>query len=152
MPRKLIAHISLATLLLSVAIASQAQNAGDDTDAEISQTLQGIERTWLKAEQEHDAATFEKLVSDDWSALEPDGRTLSKSERAAKIKSGSISSATMGEMKVRVYGDTAVVTGSDDESSLENGQKVTHHYAWTDVFLKRGGKWIAVASQTALVK
>jgi hypothetical protein len=51
-------------------------------------------------------------------------------------------------MDVRVFGDTAVVTGT----VVETDKNVTHHYAWTDVFVRRGGKWLAVASQTALVK
>ena len=63
-----------------------------------------------------------------------------------------MTSATMGDMKVRVLGDTAVVTGSDDEVTMTNGNKSSDHYVWTDVFVKRNGKWLAVASQTALIK
>jgi ketosteroid isomerase-like protein len=55
-------------------------------------------------------------------------------------------------MKVRVFGDTAVVTGTDDETTTADGKKSTGHYVWTDVFVKRNGKWLAVASQTAQVK
>jgi hypothetical protein len=58
-------------------------------------------------------------------------------------------SATLGPMDVRVFGDTAVVTGTVEESTPG---KPAQHYVWTDVFVKRGGKWLAVASQTALVK
>jgi hypothetical protein len=55
-------------------------------------------------------------------------------------------------MKVRVFGDTAVVTGTDDEVTMEDGKKSRNHYAWTDVFVKHNGKWLAVASQTAQIK
>jgi hypothetical protein len=58
----------------------------------------------------------------------------------------------MGNMKVRVFGDTAVVTGTDDEVTMESAEKSTDHYVWTDVFVKRNGKWLAVASQTAQIK
>ena len=62
--------------------------------------------------------------------------------------------ATMGtnDLRVRVFGDTAVVTGSDAETALEDGNKSIAHYVWTDVFVKRNGKWLAIASQTAQVK
>lgn len=58
----------------------------------------------------------------------------------------------MGDMKVRVFGDTAVVTGTDDEITMTDGKKSSDHYVWTDVFVKRNGKWLAVASQTVQIK
>jgi hypothetical protein len=45
-----------------------------------------------------------------------------------------------------------VVTGTDDEISIEDGKKSTDHYVWTDIFVKRNGKWVAVTSQTAQIK
>ena len=55
----------------------------------------------------------------------------------------------VADLHMDVFGDTAVVTGTVDETA----ENATHHdYVWTDVFVKRGGKWLAVASQTALVK
>ncbi len=91
-------------------------------------------------------------MADDWIAIGADGKSQTKAQRAAEIKAAHISSATMGDMKVRVFGDTAVVTGTDDESTMEDGKKSSDHYAWTDVFVKRNGKWLAVASQTAQIK
>jgi uncharacterized protein (TIGR02246 family) len=123
-----------------------------DSDASISETLQALEQEWLNAEKNHDAAAFEKIVADDWVAITPDGKRQTKAERAAEIKSAHITSATLGDMNVRVFGDAAVVTGTDDEVTVENGKKSSEHYVWTDVFVKRNGKWLAVASQTALVK
>jgi uncharacterized protein (TIGR02246 family) len=111
-----------------------------------------MEQTWLNAEKNHDPAAFEKLVADDWIALGPDGKSQTMAERAAEIKTAHIVSATLGVMKVRVFGDTAVVTGTDDEITMTDGKKASDHYVWTDVFLKRNGKWLAVASQTAQIK
>ena len=120
----------------------------NDGDSDTSQTLQAIEQTWLQAEKNHDPASFEKLVADDWIALTPDGKRQTKAERSAKIKNSHMGSASLGPMDVRVYGNAAVVTGTVDETA----EDVTHHYVWTDVFIRRRGKWLAVASQTALVK
>jgi len=154
MPLRFIAHTYLLLLcsVLSAAVTVQAQQTKTNSDAAISETLQAMEHDWLNAEKNHDTAAFEKIVADDWIAIGPDGKTQTKAERAAEIKAAHITSATMGDMKVRVFGDTAVVTGTDDESTMEDGKKSGDHYAWTDVFVKRNGKWLAVASQTAQIK
>jgi hypothetical protein len=66
-------------------------------------------RAWLNCEKSHDTTAFEKVVADDWIAITPDGKSQTKAERAAEIKASHTNSATMGDMKVRVFGDTAVV-------------------------------------------
>jgi ketosteroid isomerase-like protein len=152
MPRAYIARICLLSLIPIAALGAQARQPKAESDAAVSQTLQGMEQTWLNAEKNHDAAAFEKLVADDWVAITPDGKTQTKAERAAEIKSSNVGSATLGNMKVRVFGDTAVVTGTDDETTTQDGKETSGHYVWTDVFVKRNGQWLAVASQTAQVK
>jgi uncharacterized protein (TIGR02246 family) len=152
MPRQFIAQICFLSLALCAAVTVQAEQPKADSDAAISQTLQAIEQDWLNAEKNHDAAAFERLVADDWIAITPDGKSQTKAERAAEIKTAHTTSATLGDMKVRVFGDTAVVTGTDDEITMEDGKKSSDHYVWTDVFVKRNGKWLAEASQTALIK
>ncbi len=152
MPQRFIAHICFVGLVVSASVAVQAQQPKADSDVAISQTLQATERAWLNAEKNHDAAAFEKIVANDWIAISPDGKSQTKAERAAEIKAAHTTSATMGDMKVRVFGDTAVVTGTDDEITLEDGKKSSDHYVWTDVFVKRNGWWLAVASQTAHIK
>lgn len=57
---------------------------------------------------------------------------------------------TYGEMRVRVVGSMAFVMGSDDETSTAAGKTTNGHYSWTDVFVKRKGRWQAVASQMTL--
>lgn len=152
MPRRFIPHICFLSLVLAVAVPIHAKQPKADSDAAISQTLQAMEQAWLDAEKNHDAATFEHLVADDWIAISPDGKSQTKAERAADIKAAHMTSATLGDMKVRVFGDTAVLTGTDDEVTTTDGKKSSDHYVWTDVFVKRNGKWLAVASQTAQIK
>ena len=152
MPRRFIPHICFLSLVLAAAMPVQAEQPKADSDAAISQTLQAMEQAWLDAEKNNDAAAFEQIVADDWIAVNPDGKSQTRAERAAEIKTAHVVSATLGDMRVRVFGDTAVVTGTDDEITMTDGKKSSDHYVWTDVFLKRNGKWLAVASQTAQIK
>jgi Domain of unknown function (DUF4440) len=97
MPRRFSAPICFLSLLLSAAVPALAKQSKADSDADISQTLQAMERTWLNAEKNHDAATFDKLVADDWIAITPDGKRQTKAERAAEIIASDVDSATRDE-------------------------------------------------------
>jgi hypothetical protein len=92
-------------------------------------------------------------MADDWVSIDFQGRTVTKSETIANLKSGlpATQAAGIGEMKVRVFGDSAIVTGSDTEKSSVKGKNVIDKYLWTDVFVKRDGRWQAVASQSTKV-
>jgi len=152
MSQRFVVRICFLCSLLLTSLAAAAQQPKADSDTAVSQKLQAIEKEWLNAEKNHDAAAFEKIVADDWVAITPDGKRQTKAERGAEIKTARTTSATLGNMNVRVFGDAAVVTGTDDEVTVEDGKKSIEHYVWTDVFVKRNGKWLAVASQTALIK
>jgi ketosteroid isomerase-like protein len=118
----------------------------------VEQALMKMERDWVDAASKADVATLGGIIADDWAAQGTLGPTT-KAETLADIKSGTqkLDSITLGEMKVRVFGDVAVVTGSDDEKSSYKGKDTSGHYVWTDVFAKRQGKWQAVASHGTLV-
>jgi hypothetical protein len=55
------------------------------------------------------------------------------------------------DVNVRVMRNVAIVQGMDDEKSSYKGKDGSGTYSWTDVFEKRGGKWVAIASQVTKV-
>jgi ketosteroid isomerase-like protein len=107
-----------------------------------------IERDWTQAGLKKDVKAVDRIIADDWTAIDFQGKTQTKAQVLAEMKSGaSVSqSVELGEMKVRVFGDTAVVTGSDVEKSTYKGKDSSGKYAWMDVFVKRNGQWQPVAS------
>jgi hypothetical protein len=68
------------------------------------------------------------------------------------MRSGSstLTSEELGPITVRVFGNTAIVTGSDTEVSTDRGKNSSGKYVWTDIFVLRNGKWQAVASQSTI--
>jgi ketosteroid isomerase-like protein len=138
-------------LVLAVVVA-MAATAAFGQGGKVEQSLTQMEREWVEAAQKKDADTLGRILADDWVGQGPTG-TTTKAQALAELKSGDnkIESITLGDMKVRVFGDTAVVAGSDDEKSSYKGKDTSGHYTWTDVFVKRQGKWQAAASQTTLV-
>ena len=56
------------------------------------------------------------------------------------------------DVKVRLYGDTAVVTGLGTRSGTRSGVAFKDRKVrWTDTFVKRDGRWQCVASQGTIV-
>jgi ketosteroid isomerase-like protein len=71
----------------------------------------------------------------------------------ANMKSGELKFESMDlkESKVRVYGDTAIVTGQSRVKGSFKGQDISGTYSFTDVFVKSKGQWRAVSSQITRV-
>jgi ketosteroid isomerase-like protein len=123
------------------------------SQANDEQVLMQIEREWADAPAKRDAAALDRIIADDWTSFTWDGETVGKAQVIADAKLGAntAQSQELGPMRVRIFGDTAVVTGSVSGKSQYQGRDMSGHYIWTDVFVKRNGHWQAVASQTTRV-
>ncbi len=134
----------------AVGAFGQAKTDAPKGGASVQQTLMQMEKDWTKAGLDKDAATLDRIIADDWTAIDYQGKMETKAQAIADLKSGSstLATVTLGEMKVRVFGNTAVVTGSDTEKSTYKGKDSSGKYVWMDVFVSRGGKWQAVASES----
>jgi ketosteroid isomerase-like protein len=152
--KRILAVVVLATVATSIALGHMAdkRERTKSGQAGTEQALMQMERDWTEAALKKDAATLDKILADDWIGQNPAG-VATKAEALADLKSGDnkLESETLGDMKVRVFGDTAVVNGSDDEKSSYKGKDTSGHYTWTDVFVKRHGRWQAAASQGTLI-
>jgi ketosteroid isomerase-like protein len=138
--------------LIMVSVLSFFGQAQADT-ASVQQTLMQMERDWAQAGIKNDTATVDKFVADDWVGIDFEGTSITKAEGIADMKSGAskTQSYEFGTMKVRVFGDTAVVTSSDTEKSTYKGKDSSGKYVWTDVWVMRDGRWQVVASQSVKV-
>lgn len=139
----------------SILAFGQAKKPGT---VSVEQILTQMERDWSlvgtnKVNVDKDIKTLDRILADDWVGLSFQGTVRAKAEAIASVKSGSSTtqSIELGPMKVRVFGNTAVVTGSDTEKSTFNGKDSSGKYVWTDVFVERNGRWQAVASESTKV-
>jgi ketosteroid isomerase-like protein len=109
----------------------------------VDQTLAKMEQDWVDAILKRDTATVDRILADDFVATLPDGRTQTKAPNIENLKSGAFTSAgmTINDVKVRTFGDTAVVTYGQSEKSQYQSKDISGRTLWTDVFVKRNGKW-----------
>jgi len=132
--------------------AAEAKKPAASANA-ASDELKQIENDWVDASKTKNAEKLGDILADNWMALGWDGQRTDKAKALAEMKTpgNSLDNIEMGPMTVRIFGNTAVVTGSDTEKSMENGKDTSGKYVWTDVFVKQNGKWRAVASQSTKV-
>jgi hypothetical protein len=119
----------------------------------VEQHLKQLETNWLQAEKDGNAARLNEIVADDWQDIYVDGSRGTRQTLVESVKSGKykMESYEIGPMDVKVLGNVAVVQGSDTEKSTFDGKDASGKYVWTDIYVKRGGKWQAVRSQVAKV-
>ncbi|HEV2200809.1 MAG TPA: nuclear transport factor 2 family protein [Bryobacteraceae bacterium] len=138
----------LALFLLPATNALFAQTKINKASVELIQ----MERDWSQADVKKDAAALNRILAEDWIGIDFQGTILTKAQVLRQVGLHSEATATesteLGEMKVRIYGNTAVVSGTEIEKSEYKGHDSSGKYVWTDVFVLRKGRWQAVSSQS----
>ncbi len=131
--------------------AAASPSAAAESAADIEKALTQMERDWIEASKNKDKTKLEGILADDWVAISWDGKSYTKAESiAASLATDTqLDSYTLDPLKVRVFGDVGIVTGGNIEKSRFKGKETSGHYAWTDVFTKRNGRWQAVSSHSS---
>jgi len=121
--------------------------ASKSADASVEQTLTKIEHDSLAAILKRDLVAFGKIFADDAVLVTPDGSMQTKAQLLADLKSGDLvlESSAISDLKVRAFGDAAVVTYITTDKGKYKKQDISGRYRWTDVFVRRGGNWLLVA-------
>jgi len=115
--------------------------------------LKKLETDRAAAAVKGDVATLEKQTSDDYTFINLYGQMSDKSQMVSNFKTGrtKITSNEVSDMKVRVYGNTAVITGKADVAGTMAGKDTKGQIMFTRVYVKKGGSWQSVAFQQTLV-
>jgi ketosteroid isomerase-like protein len=122
---------------------------------EMSETAVGeLNRQWMQAYVNGDLDFLEKHMSEDYVGTFPDGSVLDRKGEIEAVKSGAvtISEMTPKQMNVRVYGNSAVITGQSHIEAVVAGQPMSADFRFTDVWIVQGGSWRAVASQVTRIE
>jgi ketosteroid isomerase-like protein len=136
--------IWLVALCLALAWAPNLA-AQEKSDAA---TIRALELKWTESYKQHSIDILSALLADDFVITIEDGSIFSKAGYISHTADSStkVHVAEMTDLKVRMHGDTAVVTGAYHEKGESNGKSYEYHDRLTDVWMKVGGKWQVVAS------
>jgi ketosteroid isomerase-like protein len=140
-------------LLLTVCLISMPQLfAGKDTATE--KTIAALEQQWAEGQRDGNSAAVAPLLADDFINTDTSGQTYGKDKLLSNLKGGKWEQNGISDVKVTVYGNTAIATGSWSGKGIDgDGAKIDRHERWTDTWVKMAnGKWQCVASQQTEVK
>jgi ketosteroid isomerase-like protein len=144
-----------AIVLLSAGgAAAQPAAAGSTATGTVAQALTDLENRWAKASKASDGDALAPLLSEDFVAIDSDGSMHNKAEVIARTKKGKWTTNEIGDLKILVHGNSAVVTGSWTGNGTDGaGKPVNAKERWADTWVKMtNGKWQCVASAAAPVK
>jgi ketosteroid isomerase-like protein len=132
-----------------MALGSGFGQGPNDADL-ISDIEQQIANAWVN----HDRAAIEAILAAEWSVTDSTGQVLTK-EQVMQETFGSadrrIQAMVIDEVRVRTFGDTAVVTGRTRATGSYRGASSTVVLRFTDVFVRRDARWQVVASHGSAV-
>ncbi len=117
----------------------------------IHKKIEALEVVWCNAELSNNVNEMGKLLADDYIGISANGTVQTKAETIDSRRAGTvrIKSLDITDLKVRVYGDTAVVTS---KAALvgENGQSdISGNYRYTRVYNRRLGNWKIVSFEAS---
>lgn len=110
--------------------------------------LVALAKEWAEAIVSNDAARISSFIADEWVIVSESG-VSAKEQFLSLVESGELTHSAMtsvGEPRIRVYGDTAVFTGQVTNTAHYLGQRFDADEWTTDVFVYRNGRWLCVLS------
>src|SRR5579863_10292719 len=137
-------HIGMLILCLLPAVVAPL-SAQEKPDAA---TVRALELKWTQSYKDRSIDILSSLLAEDFVITIEDGSVYSKAGYISHSADATVhvEIAELSDLKVRVRGDTAIVSGAYHERGDSNGKRYEYHDRLTDVWMKFGGKWQVVAS------
>jgi hypothetical protein len=125
-------------------IGLQSQPQPDTSEVK---ELMRLESVWNEAHEKGDASVLEKLWADDLEVTVPRMPVMSKSEVLGFARFGRMKFQRYqtSDLKVRVYGDAAVVSGRLQRTRTLGEKAVNDDWRFTKLYVRREGRWQVVA-------
>jgi enterochelin esterase-like enzyme len=115
-------------------------------DPAIAELLQ-LETPWNDAHLRGDPAALAALWADSFSVTVPAMPTMTKEEALAVFKTGRMTfdRYETSDLKVRLYGSSAIVSGRLKRTRTVDGRAVDDDWQFTKVYVRPQGKWQVAA-------
>lgn len=147
---KLILVIGLLTITATSIAIGQGKDANASANSKADQEIRQVEDKRREALLRSDTATLDLIFADEYLVTNQFGQLQTKAQMMSALRSGTLKfeSVVEDDVSVRVYGDVAVLTG---RSTSKHEGRETVQSRFTRVYVKRQGRWQAVAHQVTRI-
>lgn len=144
-------------IFLTLFAAAMVAN-GQAKNDKVAEEIKKIDRLWqVESYSSRDLKEYDQIVAEDFLITGSNGKTLTKAEKRANVKADytepgtaapdSVFKIDEASHRVRVYQNTAISNGYIIEKYVYKGNKINSRVYFTCTYLKRDGKWRAIAAQ-----
>lgn len=140
-------RLKLFLILACSSVLCGAGIAGAQAKSEAATVLRE-ETKWTEAYKQRNISILSSLLADDFVITIEDGNTFSKAGYITHSADSlvHVEVAELSDLKVRMHGDVAVVTGAYHERGDSGGKRYEYHDRLTDVWRKSGATWQVISS------
>jgi uncharacterized protein (TIGR02246 family) len=140
-------------MLIIIALSGTAAelNASSDEDAKI---VAALDTKYQAAVKSNDAATMDQILADDFVLVNGRGKVSSKADLIESARKKEVTyerqDEELGTQKVRVWGDTAVVTALLWIKAVQGGKPIDYKLWFSDTYIRTPAGWRYVFGQASL--
>ena len=146
-------NVRLSRVVIAALVLGGLDLAVAQSNAAPSSKILALENKWNDAYKRGDVATMESLLADDFVITVEDGSTFSKSGYIAHNADSAlhVEISEMTDIKVRMHGNVAVVTGAYHEKGTSKGKSYESRDRATDVWMRNAdGTWKVIAAHYSI--
>ena len=106
--------------------------------------LAELNREYIRSVQEGDVKRFGEILAEDFLCSNPDGSLVDKPQFLEQTaRPVTISGLAIDDVRIRLLDGVAIIHA---RTSYTGADGQPHHGRYTDVWARRGGKWLAVSA------
>ena len=143
--------VAVCLILGALAVRAAAQDKAGAPSAEDS--VRALESARGQALVHADTTALSHMIADEFVEVSRFGTLRTKADNIREIGSGvlKLTSVKYDSVTVRIYGDVAVLRGIADNTGTLRGFPLGGRIWYTRVFVRRDGRWQAVAMQHTMI-
>jgi len=133
-----------AAMLAGSSLLAQPKHPHPKHKEDLKRQVEKLEETWRLAQLNGDVDAMDRLLSDDFIGITMSGQVVTKMQQLDRMRTRklSVSKIKLDDVKVKLIGQTAVVTSRAEVEASNEGEPIRGIYRYTRVYSRPpGGTW-----------